>query len=41
MDGSVTATGAGGDLQLATTAISVGLTVDITGGTVTMPAAAA
>jgi hypothetical protein len=41
MDGSVTATGDTGDLQLATTAISVGLTVDITGGTVTMPAGTA
>jgi hypothetical protein len=40
-DGSVSATGGGGDLQLATTAISVGLTVDITGGTVTMPAGTA
>lgn len=35
MDGSVTATGGGGDLTLATTTISVGLTVDVTGGTVT------
>jgi hypothetical protein len=41
MDGSVSATGGGGDLQLATTSISVGLTVDITGGTVTMPAGTA
>lgn len=38
MDGDVSATGGGGDLQLNTTTISVGLTVDITGGTVTMPA---
>jgi hypothetical protein len=38
MDGSVVATGDTGDLQLATTSISVGLTVDITGGTVSMPA---
>jgi hypothetical protein len=37
-DGSVTATGGGGDLELATTALTVGLTVDITSGTVTMPA---
>jgi hypothetical protein len=37
MDGSVTATGGGGDLTLATTSLSSGLTVDITGGTVTMP----
>jgi hypothetical protein len=39
MDGSVTATGGGGDLTLATTALTVGLSVDITGGTVTMPGA--
>lgn len=37
MDGRVTATGGGGDLTLSTTTISVGLSVDITGGTVTMP----
>lgn len=37
-DGSVSATGGGGDLELATTAISVGLSVDITGGSITMPA---
>lgn len=37
MDGAITATGGGGDLTLSTTAISVGLTVRITGGTVTMP----
>jgi hypothetical protein len=36
-DGSITATGGGGDLTLNTTTISVGLTVDITGGTITMP----
>lgn len=36
-DGDVSATGGGGDLQLNTTTISVGLTVDITGGTITMP----
>ena len=35
MDGDVTATGGGGDLTLNTTTISVGLTVDITGGTIT------
>lgn len=40
-DGSVSVTGGGGDLQLATTTISVGLSVDITGGTVTMPAGSA
>lgn len=38
LDGSVTATGGGGDLELATTSITSGLSVDITGGTVTMPA---
>lgn len=38
MDGSVTATGGGGDLTLATTTISVGLSVDVTGGSVTQPA---
>jgi hypothetical protein len=37
-DGSVTATGGGGDLTLATTTVSIGLTVDITSATVTMPA---
>ena len=35
MDGTVTATGGGGDLELASTAISSGQTVDITGGTLT------
>jgi len=38
-DGSVTATGGGGDLTLATISITNGLSVDITGGTVTVPAA--
>ena len=37
-DGSVTATGGGGDLTLGTTSITSGLAVDITGGTVTVPA---
>lgn len=37
-DGKVTDTGGDGDLKLATTAISVGLSVDITGGSITMPA---
>ena len=37
-DGSVTATGGGGDLTLATTTITTGLSVDVTGGTVTVPA---
>jgi hypothetical protein len=36
-DGDVSATGGGGNLQLNTTTISVGLTVDVTGGTITMP----
>ena len=38
VDGSVTATGGGGELQLNTTTISVGLAVEITSGTLTMPA---
>lgn len=37
-DGDVTATGGGGDLTLATTSITSGLSVDVTGGTVTVPA---
>lgn len=37
-DGSVTATGGGGDLTLATTTVSTGLSVDVTGGTITVPA---
>lgn len=37
MDGTVTATGGGGDLQLNTTTISVGLSLEITSGTITMP----
>jgi hypothetical protein len=40
-DGRVTATGGGGDLTLATTTISTGLSVDITGGTITQPAGVA
>lgn len=36
-DGSVTATGGGGDLTLATTTVSVGLSVEITSATLTMP----
>jgi hypothetical protein len=36
-DGSVTATGGGGDLTLATTTVSVGLSVEITAATLTMP----
>jgi hypothetical protein len=38
MDGTVTVSAGGGDLELNTVAISVGLTVEITAGTVTMPA---
>lgn len=38
LDGSVTVTGGGGDLELNTIAISIGLTVEITAGTLTMPA---
>lgn len=38
LDGSVSTPGGGGDLQLATTTITTGLTVTITTGTVTMPA---
>ena len=35
IQGTVTATGGGGDLTLATTSITSGLSVDITGGTIT------
>lgn len=38
MVGDVTATGGGGTLQLSTTTISAGVTVDITSLSVTMPA---
>lgn len=41
IDGSVTATGGGGDLTLNTTTISIGLTVEITSGQITMPAGTA
>lgn len=37
VDGSVTATGGGGELQLNTTTISVGVNVDLTACTLTMP----
>lgn len=40
-DGRVTATGGGGDLTLATTSITTGLSIDITSGTVTQPAGTA
>jgi hypothetical protein len=38
VDGSVTATGGGGDVTVATTTISVGLTVPVTSATITAPA---
>jgi hypothetical protein len=40
MDGTVSATGGGGNLELNTTTVSIGLSVQITGGTVTMPVGA-
>lgn len=39
VDGAVTATGGGGQLTLATTTVTTGLQVQITSGTITMPAA--
>jgi hypothetical protein len=41
LDFQVTATGGGGDITLSTTTISTGLSVDITGGTITVPAGTA
>lgn len=38
VDGSVTATGGGGDLTINTTTISIGVDVEVTSGTITMPA---
>ena len=38
IDGSVTATGGGGDMQLTSVAITAGETVQVTSWTVTMPA---
>lgn len=38
VDGSVTATGGGGDLTVDNTSIAVGQTVNLTSGTITMPA---
>lgn len=38
LDGSVTATGGGGDMIMSTIAVSVGLTLQLTAGTITMPA---
>ncbi|BCJ64145.1 hypothetical protein Prubr_11660 [Polymorphospora rubra] len=37
-DGAVTATGGGGQLTLSTVSITTGLTVEITSGSLTMPA---
>lgn len=37
-DGAVTATGGGGEIQLNSTTISVGVSVQLTSGTLTMPA---
>lgn len=37
MDGDVTGSGGGGDIELATTALTAGLQVDITGGSITEP----
>jgi len=39
LDGSVTAAGGGGDLIISTITVSVGLTLQLTAGTLTMPAA--
>lgn len=41
IDGKVTATGGGGDLEINTTTVSVGLDLEITSGTVTQPAGTA
>lgn len=41
LDGRVTATGGGGDVTLATTSITTGLSIDVTGGSITMPAGTA
>lgn len=38
LDGAVTATGGGGELELNTTTVSVGLDLEITAGTLAMPA---
>lgn len=40
IDGAVTATGGGGELELNTVTISTGVDVEITGGTITMPGSA-
>jgi len=39
LDGSVTASGGGGDLIVSTITVSIGLTLQLTSGTITMPAA--
>lgn len=39
LDGSVTATGGGGDMIMSTVTVSVGLTLQLTAATITMPAA--
>lgn len=39
MDGSVTVTGGGGDMTMSTITVSVGLTLQLTAGTITTPAA--
>lgn len=36
-DGSVTASGGGGDFEMSTTTVSIGLDIDLTAGTITMP----
>lgn len=38
IDGSVTASGGGGDLIMSTITVSIGLTLQLTAGTITMPA---
>jgi hypothetical protein len=38
IDGTVTATGGGGDLTLDNASVTLGLTVEVTSGTITMPA---
>ena len=38
MDGTVTVTGGGGDLIMSTVTVSIGLTLQLTAGTITMPA---
>lgn len=38
LDGAVTATGGGGEMELNTTTISIGVTVEVTAGTLTTPA---